>query len=265
MIVRPDKNSVRERFSRAAPGYDGWAEPQQRMASRLLDFLPETPRPESILELGCGTGLLTERLAARWPEARIHAVDLAPGMISRCRKRWGSRPLVDFHVADAESIFCTEQFDWVLSNSLFQWIGDRPAAFRRLRGLLAPGGRMAFSVPIEGTLPELADSYLEATGEAVPTLDLWTARRYEEALSGAAVPVEITSVETVRVYYRNPAELLRALKGIGATLAGQQEFPHLSPARTRRLLDACRRRFGESDGRVPCTYRVLYALSEAVL
>ena len=55
---------------------------------------------------------------------------------------------------------------------------------------------------------------------------------------------------------------LRTLRNVGATFGRQ--VPPLSPARTRRMLDVYRRRFAGPDGRVPATYRVLYAVSEPV-
>ena len=63
------------------PGYDV-------MLDELTRSLPDDP--ESILELGCGTGALTARVARRFPEARIHAIDAAQEMIAIADERMGA-------------------------------------------------------------------------------------------------------------------------------------------------------------------------------
>src|SRR5262245_14957375 len=66
---------------RAVPRYD-------EMTARLIDYLP--PAAESILELGCGTGNLTLKLAARYPGAKLTLVDAAPQMLEVAKARLGA-------------------------------------------------------------------------------------------------------------------------------------------------------------------------------
>ncbi len=67
---------------RAVPRYD-------EMIDRLMDYMPA--RPARILELGCGTGNLTLKLAARFPNSEITVVDAAPEMTAMTMDRVASR------------------------------------------------------------------------------------------------------------------------------------------------------------------------------
>lgn len=74
------------RFGRSAAGYEEQADVQARMAEALLSLWGERAAPARILEFGCGTGLLTRRLRARFPDARHLATDAAPEMLSLARR-----------------------------------------------------------------------------------------------------------------------------------------------------------------------------------
>jgi SAM-dependent methyltransferase len=90
---------------------------------------------ERILDLGCGDGILTEKLAALG--ARVIGVDSAPDMIAAARRRG-----IDARVMDARSLTFENEFDAVFSNAVLHWVKDNPdlpigGAFRAL----VPGGR----------------------------------------------------------------------------------------------------------------------------
>ena len=89
-----------EFFARRARRYDEQAAlglpGYHAMLDELTRSLPDAPNapagPDRILELGCGTGALTERLARRFPAAQIHAIDAAQEMIEIALERMGALP-----------------------------------------------------------------------------------------------------------------------------------------------------------------------------
>ena len=100
----------------------------------VLDLLQAHPG-ERILDLGCGDGILTEKLAALG--ARVIGVDNSPDMIAAAR-RCG----IDARTMDARSLTFENEFDAVFSNAVLHWVKDDPdapiaGAFRAL----VPGGR----------------------------------------------------------------------------------------------------------------------------
>ncbi|NJR65594.1 MAG: class I SAM-dependent methyltransferase [Leptolyngbyaceae cyanobacterium CRU_2_3] len=101
----------------------------------LLDLL--SPQPgEQILDLGCGTGQLTEKIAARGAIAQ--GIDASPAMIERAQQ---SYPQLRFAVADARNFQVDVPLDAVFSNAVLHWIPEAEAVITCIRQALKPGGR----------------------------------------------------------------------------------------------------------------------------
>jgi len=100
---------------------------------------------EVVLDAGCGTGRVTERLLERLPRGRVIAVDGSPAMIASARERLMQRgDRVRFLVADlTHPLPIAEPVDAILSTATFHWIADHDALFRHLAGVLRPGGQLA--------------------------------------------------------------------------------------------------------------------------
>jgi SAM-dependent methyltransferase len=73
------------RFGRSAARYEAQAGVQARMAEALLSLWGDRPAPSRVLEFGCGTGLLTRRLRARFPASSHLATDASPEMMALAR------------------------------------------------------------------------------------------------------------------------------------------------------------------------------------
>ncbi|MEV0600336.1 methyltransferase domain-containing protein [Streptomyces sp. NPDC050315] len=129
-----------DRLVAANPGYHAHL---RRSARRL--GLPAAERRLRLLDLGCGTGASTAALLAAAPHAEIVAVDASAGMLDRARaKAWPHN--VSFVHAPAERLGAagvTGPFDAVFAAYLFRNVADPDALLTAVRGLLAPGGRIA--------------------------------------------------------------------------------------------------------------------------
>lgn len=93
-------------------------------------------RGERILDLGCGTGHLTARIAASG--ARIIGIDNSPVMIAEARKNY---PALEFQEMDARHFSFSEPFDAVFSNAALHWIKQPAAVVRCVEKALKSGGR----------------------------------------------------------------------------------------------------------------------------
>ena len=132
---------------RSVPRYD-------EMLERLVDYAP--PRPVRILELGCGTGNLSMRLAATFPHAKLSLVDASSEMIALTRARLddvgasGTREFefitARFEALDLES----ESFDLVISSISLHHVVDKKSLYRRVRAALRNGGTFSFADQIRG-------------------------------------------------------------------------------------------------------------------
>jgi len=103
------------------------------LGTPVVELLAPTPG-ERILDLGCGDGVLTEKLVAAGAE--LVAVDAAPDMVAAARARG-----IDARVVPGQSLAFDREFDAVFSNAALHWMHPPEAVLAGVRRALKPGGR----------------------------------------------------------------------------------------------------------------------------
>jgi malonyl-CoA O-methyltransferase len=257
----PDKARISRRFGRSATTYDRHAVIQRQMAERLVDALPAaSPRPAAIIEIGCGTGYLTQLLCARFPQASVTAVDLSEQMIDVARARLGGA--AELLVGDAEERpWGARTFDLVVSSATLQWLAAPAQTLGLLADSLRPGGTTVHATFGPQTFGELHRVFREVE------LDFGLAPgRHGLELRGAsewAALLEAQGLESVRcestvtrVEYPDCRTFLGAVKGTGSNTGSANGAPRLPRA---ALLEVLRRydRTELGPGGVRVTYELL--------
>lgn len=132
-------------YAREAAGYDArWATYLDRTTRAVLARL-DAQTGERILDVGCGTGLLLERLRRVAPDVRLAGVDPVPEMLALARRRLPA-PAVDLREAAAERLpFGDGSFDAVVSASVFHYIRQPEVALAEMGRVLRPGGRLVLT------------------------------------------------------------------------------------------------------------------------
>lgn len=112
---------------------------------------------ECILDLGCGTGHLTHKIATSGAE--VLGIDSASTMIEQARKNY---PNLNFEVADGTNLHFTEQFDAVFSNAVLHWIKEPEKVVAGVWRSLKPGGRFVAEFGGKGNVKAIVTAIYNA-------------------------------------------------------------------------------------------------------
>ncbi len=96
-----------------------------------------------VIDLGCGTGELTARLADALPGSDVVGIDNSQEMLSRAEGY--ARSGLRFELCPIESV--TGEWDLIFSNAALHWVEDHGSLVPRLMGMLRPGGQLVVQVP----------------------------------------------------------------------------------------------------------------------
>jgi SAM-dependent methyltransferase len=138
----PPPGAHRRFFDRWSQFYDlpfvQWATywPVHAAVMRNLRGIPK----DRVLDIGCGTGQLTARIARQFPASRVTGCDFSQGMLSHAIRR---KTPVHWTQGDAGCLpFASGAFDVIVSTEAFHWFPDQDGALREFRRVLSPGGRL---------------------------------------------------------------------------------------------------------------------------
>ena len=120
-----------------------------KLAAGAIELL--APKPgERILDLGCGTGHLTAKIAEAG--AHVIGVDRSPEMIAQAREKY---PALRFEVMDARNLALDGFLDAVFSNATLHWIKEPERVLTGIAKVLKPGGRFVAEFGGKGNTAEL--------------------------------------------------------------------------------------------------------------
>lgn len=254
--LAPDKKLIKLRFEQAAATYEQHAQVQILVAERLLDLLaavaPQCATPERILEIGCCTGLLTEKISARYPGfGHLTASDLVDAF-EHCLDRKELLPSgrVTFLAGDIETISLPSAYDLIISSSTLQWVHNLPRLCRKLARHCRPGGTLAISLYGAMNLREIRA--LSGLGLKYTTLDQL------QALIAEHFQILAAEQSTETIWFRDAISVLHHLRATGVNSIGQKAW---SRKQLHTFLAAYEERFREPRG-VPLTYHPMYIIAQ---
>ncbi len=122
---------------------------QAERATPFVDLLGLVQvRPDlRVVDLGCGTGELTRRLAEALPGSEVIGLDSSPQMLARAADH--ARPGLRFVEGTIETV--GGDWDLIFTHAALQWVPDHAALIPRLLALLRPGGQLAVQIPSNHT------------------------------------------------------------------------------------------------------------------
>jgi len=248
--MRDDASLVRRAFERAAPIYDAVAALPREIGSRMLErlqYIKLTPGP--ILDAGCGTGVDSRELQARYPDAHVIALDLALAMLHLARNTSPALICADI----ARLPIRGESMALVWSNLALPWAGH--GIFAELQRVLAPGGLLMFSTLGPDTLKELRAAWRDGYNHVNEFSDM---HDIGDDLVESGFTAPVMEREEITLTYSSARSLMAELKAQGSRSLNRKRRRGLGGKdRLTEALngyDAMKR-----DGRVPATFEVIIA------
>jgi trans-aconitate methyltransferase/flavin reductase (DIM6/NTAB) family NADH-FMN oxidoreductase RutF len=118
---------------------------------------------ESVLDIGCGDGKLSEMIAERIPDGHVIGIDNSPDMISYAKETYGKIRNLKFMQVDAQKMLFDDTFDIVFSNAALHWVKDHKALLAGVKKGLKPGGRIFFQMGGRGNVNDIIAAITETT------------------------------------------------------------------------------------------------------
>lgn len=141
-----NKEEVEQRFRRSRVSYNDNARVQKMVVDRMVPMILSSVErvPEKILEIGCGTGLLTSQLQRTFPSDGLYLNDLVEELCYHAATV-NHVPLKHCFPGDVEKLFLPLSFDLIASASTFQWFTTPEETFKKLSKRLEQRGVLVFS------------------------------------------------------------------------------------------------------------------------
>jgi trans-aconitate 2-methyltransferase len=166
------RSDAREATPWDAHTYDVTSEPQQEWAADVLSRLEGIPADATVLDVGCGTGRVTESLLALVPRGRVLAIDASEGMVGLARSRLGNRAQV--WCQDVLDLDLPNRVDVIISTATLHWVTDHDRMWTRLASALRPGGALEVQCGGEGNIARVRDVIEMVARDAFPELVGWS-------------------------------------------------------------------------------------------
>ncbi|MGG6294675.1 methyltransferase [Leptolyngbya sp. AN02str] len=233
------KDHVADRFGQATDTYSGYAIVQSAAAQTfsylLQQYASDLPMGE-ILEIGCGTGFVTQTLVEQFPHHPLEITDLSLEMLECCQRSLTipstRSDALTFCQLDGESVTGEETYAAIVSGFVVQWFERPVESLHRLIHALQPGGVLLVSFPTDQSFGEW-QTVCEALGLPYTANALPNAERLAQSLTSNQTCCQIYE-QTFTAEYEGAIAFFNSLKQIGAGLQRSQQ--QLTTAQMRQLI-----------------------------
>ncbi|KJV06302.1 malonyl-ACP O-methyltransferase BioC [Methylocucumis oryzae] len=213
------KQQIKDSFALAAPRYEQAAQLQQASAIRLAGLIKpglEQCSAQTVVELGCGTGFLTEALAPVMTTHRFIVTDFARPMLLTTQQKLSSLTTLHYACVDMDALpFTSNSVDLLCGNLALQWSQQLADSFNDFRRVLTRHGQIMFTTFGANSLIELKtawaslDSYQHVN-------DFYSQEQLYTLLKQAGFSTITLQCQRHVCVYASVFELMQALKTIGA-------------------------------------------------
>lgn len=255
MSQQVNKKLVKERFSAGLQTYAREAVVQRLMATELTNLLKNHihKKPLTILEAGCGCGLLTSELVEQLAISDYTANDL----VLECGKTLekiiptSSSIRFNFLPGDIETLDLYSTYDLFTGNAVFQWLNDSPAFWAKTANRLNDQGLVAITLFGRNNYSEIA----ALTGR---TLNYPTIESLQDIFSPYYNILELYTTSHTLLFSAG-RDVLRHIRHTGT---GGLAREHWGKNRLLEFESEYQKRFANSEGLVSLTYQPIYLIAQ---
>ena len=152
--------------------YDTSSAPQQEWASDVLARLDGLADDATVLDVGCGTGRVTEEVLAVVPRGRVLAIDASADMVELARERLADRAQV--WCQDVLDLELHEPVDAIVSTATLHWVTDHDRLWQRLAEALRPEGMLEAQCGGKGNIARVREAIDAVAADLAPELAGWS-------------------------------------------------------------------------------------------
>jgi len=252
-----NKVGVARSFSRASQSYDQAASFQKKIAKRLLRLIAG-PIEGLTIDLGSGTGFISEIMDETSTKVDLLQLDLSEAMLQTARKKSanGSSAWI---AADAESLPLVDACaSWMVSSMSLQWCSFG-AVLTEVRRVLVLNGHFAFAIPVNNSLTELKKTWGDLDGfDHVNTFP--SREGIEQVLLENGFEILSFEQSVQQDTYDDFWGLLKGFKNVGANwVNGEQKEGLMGKSEMRRLAQKYEV-WRNTDGKLPVSYDMVFAI-----
>lgn len=202
---------VKRHFNKANKTYDNHCGLQQSTGEKLIALTrPLINQTNHIIDLGCGTGITTEKLAQAFSYQTFHGLDIAGELLKKTKQRL---PGIFIHESSFDNL-PNQNFDLIFSNMALQWSHDFNHTLSIIKSKLHAQGLLAFTVPLAGTLVELKHHYALNHFLSIDEI--------KDHLQQNQLTTLIQQTEKISLSFDTLFSALRSIKNVGANYTGRR-------------------------------------------
>jgi malonyl-CoA O-methyltransferase len=243
-------SKIRTNFNNASSNYNENAFLQNEIATRLSEKLKVISiNPKTILDLGSGTGFLSEKTAKLFPDADLFCVDFAQQSLTKNSQKLKV-------CADANQLpFSSNSVDFVISNLMMQWCPKLNTLFDECNRVLKPRGLILFTTFGPETLNELKRSWSVVDNE-VHVNEFIDMHDIGDQMIQSGFQSPVMEMEKLTLTYERVVDLMHDLKGIGAQSVENRSKSLTGKTKFKKMIELYENY--RENGKIPATYEVIY-------
>ena len=251
---------IQQSFQRALQSYNGNASFQRAITKRLFDLALDAQLPTDLnraLEIGCGTGFLTQQFTSKINTQQLFINDLVADCEDYIQKIIPAPTQWLFLTGNIEEIDIPEQLDLISSASTLQWVKDLRMLLQQLTQQLNPGGYLVLSSFADDHFKEIRSLQIHDKQNTRYPMSYWSADQWHSALQADYDVLTIQS-EIQTAFFDSTKELLMHLRLTGVNGNARQRW---TQQKLNRFAAAYAEQF-QVNGKLKLSYNPVYIIAK---